>query len=507
MVTVNRRTFILGGLGVAGAVATSGWTGSAAFAAIGYPFTLGVASGDPSPDGFVLWTRLAPAPLAEDGMGGMPNTNTDVTWQVANDQAFTSIAASGTVTATPAEGHSLHVEPTGLGSGREYFYRFITGAHVSPVGRTRTAPAAGTLPAQLKFSFASCAHWENGWFHAYRHLGQDNPDLILFLGDYIYEQPSSRSTDVRGYTYPSQILTLAQYRQRYAQHKTDPNLQSAHAAAPWVVVPDDHEVENNWAGGSSTTTTAQRTAAFQAYWENMPLRRSAKPTGASIPLYRRLSWGTLARFHMLDTRQFRSAQASADNCTQMRDPARTLTGAAQEQWLLDGLAQHNSTWDFLGQQVFFAQRDADGSSSTCDVSTDAWTGYVESRDRITQGWVNRAVRNPVVLTGDVHSHYAANLRVNYYDHSAPIVGAEFVTGSITSISDATTPSSTWWANNPHVKYFRNQHGYVRATLTPAQLTGEFVVVSSIAEPDPAKVTASVNKRYKVLDGQPGLVDA
>jgi alkaline phosphatase D len=504
--TLNRRTVLAGGVVLAGAAATgvTAWPRRAG-AALPYPFTLGVASGDPSPDGMVLWTRLAPAPLATNGLGGMPASNVDVAWQVATDPGFATVVAAGTVTALPADAHSVHVEPVGLPPDSWFYYRFSTGGHLSPVGRTRTAPAAGALPAQLRFAFASCQHFEQGWYHAHRFLAADAPDLVLFLGDYIYEKPSGLATDVRGYVITGEADTLAEYRQRYAQHRTDPNLQAAHAAAPWVVVFDDHEVFNNWAGGNATNpSAARRTAAFKAFWENMPLRRSTLPTGATIPLYRQLRWGTLARFHMLDTRQFRSPQAADGSCAAIRDPARTLTGATQEQWLLNAFTDHTARWELLGQQVFFAQRDSDGASGTCDVSTDAWDGYAGSRTRVTQGWVDRGVRNPVVLTGDVHRAWAANLRGNYYDHAAPLVGTELVTTSISSYNNDAAPSAAYLANNPHVRYVSNKRGYVRATLTPGQLTAEFVAVSDALQADPTKVTSSVARRYAVLDGVPGL---
>ncbi|MEU7874779.1 alkaline phosphatase D family protein [Dactylosporangium sp. NPDC049140] len=501
---ISRRTFVLGG---AAALAVARFPAPAA-TTVRYPFTLGVASGDPAPDGFVLWTRLAPAPLNTDGLGGMPAEPFEVTWQVATDQGMTDIVATGTAAAVPQSAHSVHAEPAGLQPGTEYYYRFVLGEHVSPVGRTRTAPAAGTLPAQLRFAFASCAHFEQGWFHAYRYLAQERPDLILFLGDYIYEKVSSAATDVRGFVVTGEVQTLAQYRQRYAQQRTDPDLQAAHAAAPWVVVFDDHEVKNNWAGaGTSDPSVARRSAAFQAYYENMPVRSTALPSGPAMPLYRQLDWGTLARFHMLDTRQFRTAQAATGDCAAIRSTGRTLTGAVQEQWLLDAFTDHTPRWDLLGQQVMFAQTDTDGAPSTCDVNTDAWDGYTAQRRRITQGWVDRGVRNPVVLTGDVHRHWAANLKIDYWDTAAAPVGTELVTTSISSINTSADPSAAFLAKNPHVRYIANKRGYVRAVLTPEQLTAEFVTVSSALEHDPSNVTASVAKRFVILDGQPMLQDA
>jgi len=508
---LNRRTFVLGGLAAAaGAVALPGASTSApaprtgaGIQALRFPFELGVASGDPTPDGFVLWTRLAPAPLNPDGHGGMPTSDVPVEWQVATDETFGTLVASGTVTARYAEAHSVHVEPAGLQPSRDYFYRFRADGHLSATGRTRTAPAAGSTPSQLRFAFASCQHFEEGWYHAHRGIAADRPDLVLFLGDYIYENPSGALEKVRGYVLTSEADTLTEYRHRYAQYRTDPNLQAAHAAAPWLVVFDDHELENNW--NSVNQPDARRQAAFQAYYENMPLRAAQRPSGPSVPLYRRLQWGTLARFHLLDTRQHRAAQAPAGSCTTMRDPSRTIAGATQEQWLLQAFDQHPARWDFLGQQVFFAQRDGDGDRTSClDHSTDAWDGYAATRDRIAAGWVQRGVPNMVVLTGDVHRHWAADLRRDYYDVTSPVIGSELVTTSVTSggRGGSAPPSSGWLANNPHVKYWQDQRGYVRATLTPDLLTAEFMVVT----PSVLSTTASlaVDRRFAIEAGSPGL---
>lgn len=501
MPKVNRRIFLLGTAAAGSAIAVPGLSGAAsALTAAPDPFQVGVASGDPRPDGMVLWTRLAAAPLSIGG--GMGTRNVPVEWQLASDAAFASIVASVTVTAIPAEGHSVHVEPRGLPAGAEFFYRFKADGFISPVGRTRTAPAAGTDPGTLKFAVASCQHFEQGWYHAHRFLAADDPDVVLFLGDYMYEKQAAVADRVRGYVDFDEVDNLDEYRLRYAQIKTDPHIQASHAAAPWLAVFDDHELKNNWWGVSSDAPAARKQASFQAFWENMPLPRTMKPTGPAIPLYRLSPWGNLARFHMMDTRQYRWKQAPNDNCAEITRADRTLTGAAQEKWLLDNLAAGGSRWDLLGQQIFFAQRDGDGASGTCDISEDAWDGYRASRTRITQGWVNRQVRNPVVLTGDVHRHWANNLRVNYFDETSPIVGAELVATSVTSNGSSTTPPEL--PDNPHLNYVGNYRGYIRATLTNAQLKAEFMRVSSVKERDPAKVTLSVAQTFVVQDGRPGL---
>jgi alkaline phosphatase D len=477
------------------------------------PFTLGVASGDPDADGFVLWTRLAPTPLAEDGLGGMPSRDLPVHWEVAADARFRRIVRRGVATARVSAAHSMHVELNGLLPAREYFYRFKADKYVSPVGRTRTAPARWAFPKALAMSFVSCSQYEHGYFTAYRRLAEDQPDLVLHLGDYQYEYaphtynaPSGNPRDHAG----PETVTLANYRQRHAQYKTDPDLQAAHAVAPWAVVFDDHEVENNWADEvpeqPDPTFLARRAAAFQAYYENMPLRRTSVPRGIDMQLYRRLHWGRLATFHMLDTRQFRDDQGCDDgykDCPAAGDPARSITGPQQEAWLIDGFHQSSARWDVLGQQVFFGQRD-NNSGPAKVVSMDSWDGYAASRDRITRGWVDAGVRNPVVLTGDVHAHWADELKLDWSDPTSRTVGTELVCSSITSTgdgADVVPGTHPWAAWNPHLRFYNNQRGYVRTTITPDSLTADFRVVPYVSRPDaPAHTRAT----FVIEDRVPGL---
>ncbi|XVV09676.1 alkaline phosphatase D family protein [Actinoplanes sp. CA-131856] len=504
MTAIKRRVFVLGGLATAGMTVLT----KQANAATPYPFKLGVASGEPDSSSVVLWTRLAPAPLNADGQGGMPNADVTVEWQVSTTDTFATLRASGTVTARYADAHAVHVVAGGLAADADYYYRFRAQGHISAVGRTRTAPAAGTFGRTLKMAFASCAHYESGYFTAYRRMAEDRPDLILHLGDYLYEDATTTGS-VREHA-GAEIVSLADYRRRYAQYKSDPDLQAAHAIAPWLVVPDDHEVENNYANmvradSSPALTaaqwTARRTAAYRAYYENMPLRPAAAPTGNSIPLYRRVRWGQLATFHMLDTRQFRDDQACGDGwkvCAAADDSARTLTGAAQEAWLLDGLAQHYGTWDILGQQVFFArQYDASGAASM-----DAWDGYRASRSRIQQGWRDRAVRNPLVLTGDVHAAWANDLKADYANPNSATIGTELVCTSIASggngSATTTIPNA---ATNPHLKFYSNRRGYVLTTISPAEVKADFRSIPVVTEHGAA---VSTLRSYVIQDGVPGL---
>jgi alkaline phosphatase D len=478
------------------------------------PFTLGVASGDPEPDGVVLWTRLAVDPLAEDGMGGMPNGSFDVKWEVAKDERFRRRVASGRKETAAEIGYSVHVEVDGLDSGREYYYRFRTGRWTSPVGRTVTAPSRWSMPDELRMAFASCSQYEHGYFTAYRHLAESHPDLVLHLGDYQYEYKAkvynSPDGNVRDHEGP-ETVSLATYRQRHAQYKADPDLQLAHAAAPWLVVWDDHETENNWAdevpeSGSDTPDRedflVRRAAAFQAYWENMPLRRSSVPQGIDMQLYRRVRWGRLANFHMMDTRQYRDDQACGDgtktDCAEAWDESRTITGAEQEEWLIDGFHSSRARWDVLGQQVFFTQRDAD-AGGPLRTSMDGWDGYAASRQRIIDGWIEAEVRNPVVLTGDVHTHWAGEILADFPDAQGPSVGVELVATSITSGgdgADSVPEDNAALKINPHIKFRNAQRGYVETVITPDQMDVHFRVVPQVTVAD---APVHTRRSYTIAD--------
>jgi alkaline phosphatase D len=362
-------------------------------------------------------------------------------------------------------------------------------------------------------SFVSCASYERAWFTAYRRLAEDHPDLILHLGDYQYEYQQGTTVgdtvrDVRG----PETVSLANYRQRHAQYRTDPDLQAAHAVAPWLVVFDDHEVENNWADempekpAEAARFRTRRAAAFKAYYENMPLRRASIPSGPDISIYRRLQWGRLANFHMLDTRQYRSDQACSDgwkDCAPAANPARSLTGTAQEQWLANGFTNSRATWDILGQQVFFSRRDSTGTPDNT-VAMDSWDGYPASRARVTDAWVRARVRNPVVLTGDVHAHWASDVLQDFNALDSPVVGSEFVTSSITSGADGydePTGRHPWAAHNPHLKFWTNLRGYVNTRITPQSLTVDYRCVPKVTVKNAAAFTRA---RYVVDDGVRGM---
>ncbi|MCK2218905.1 alkaline phosphatase D family protein [Actinomadura sp. ATCC 31491] len=478
------------------------------------PFTLGVASGDPSAGGFVLWTRLAVEPLSGDGRGGMPARDVEVDWQVAADERFSTIVRSGTATARARDAHSVHVELDGLEPGRDYFYRFRSEGRLSPEGRTRTTPTGATTP--LTFAVAACAHYEHGYYTAYRRLAEQEPDLVVFLGDYMYEYGPSGYTAlagrVRTHT-PGKCRTLADYRLRHAQYKSDHDLQKAHATAPWLVAFDDHEIENNWAGSVSSTGEAdfasRRAQAFRAYYENMPLRRGSLQ-GAVLRVNRRVSWGTLARFHLLDTRQFRDDQACLDGvragCDERLADRRTLLGAEQWRWLEDGLRGSTTRWNLLGQQIMVAQRDYKIGPGR-EVNLDSWDGYAAERTRLL-GALSRTP-NPVVLTGDAHMHHLAELKPDFDDPDSPVVARELVASSVASDGDGYR-DRTWIAEalqeNPHFSYIDQRRGYLMGRLTADELSVDFRTLDYISRRGaPARTSHTLT--LPAAEGAPGAARA
>ncbi len=477
-----------------------------------YPFTLGVASGDPWPDRVVLWTRLAPEPL--EG-GGMPMANVEVGWEIARDRAFASIVQKGTAIARPELGHSVHVEPAGLEADREYFYRFRAGGEISQVGRTKTSPAEGAAVDRLRFAVCGCSHYETGHFTAYRRMAGEQFDFIFHTGDYIYEGRSDggRNPAVVRQHHAHEIYTVVDYRNRYAQYKMDPDLKAAHASAPFIVTWDDHEVDNDYAGEMDENGTPpevfllRRAAAYQAYFESMPLRTSLLPSGPNLTLYRRLRFGTLLDLSVLDTRQYRSDQVcgttTATDCAAALDPERTILGAAQERWLFDQLAAARSTWTVIGQQVPTFARDMIKSNPKGRFSMDKWDGYVASRTRLYNRLMETKAPNPILLSGDVHVHYGADLKADYEDPRSRTVGVELTNTSISSSGDGAEVSGNWEAirgDNPHIKYHSAKRGYIACTATPASLRAEFKILDRVTVPDAAE---RVGGALVVEAGAPG----
>jgi alkaline phosphatase D len=470
-----------------------------------YPFSLGVASGDPLPDSVVLWTRLAPDPL---NGGGMPTVNVPVKWEIADDENMRRIIRSGTVMATPEFGHSVHVDVQGLRPATWYWYRFRVGNEVSPIGRTRTAPGFGDRTDRFRFAFASCQNWQSGYYAAYKHMAEEDLDLVVHLGDYIYEgAPSANS--LRPHEGTGEPITLEGYRNRHAQYKSDTNLQATHAAFPWVVTWDDHEVDNNWADEipqdpqlqSREAFLARRAAAFQAYYEHMPLRPSSIPSGIDIQLYRRFTFGDLVEFNVLDTRQYRTDQPCGDGrkprCAEALDPNATMTGSEQEQWLFDGLDRSRTRWNVLAQQTIMAQFDYDTGSEGV-FNLDQWDGYVASRNRILNFIKQRRPSNPVVITGDWHSNWVNDLKANFDDPDSETVATEFVGTSISSSCPWTFDVEAALSANPWVKYFNGRlRGYVRCDLNRDRWRTDFRLLpqsqptgTTISDPNSPIATAA-----------------
>lgn len=480
-----------------------------------YPFTLGVASGDPLPDGIVLWTRLAPEPLAG---GGMPMTNVDVGWEIAEDRQFRTVAQKGAAVARPELGHSVHVEVNGLRPGREYWYRFRAGDEISQSGRTKTAPAAGAAVDRLRFAVCGCNHYETGYFSGLRRIAEEGFDFVFHTGDYIYEDRADGGRNRRVRQHQGQeIYTVVDYRNRYALYKMDPDFIAAHASAPFILTWDDHEVDNDYAadqhehGAPPEVFLLRRAAAYQAYFETMPLRRRSFPAGASLQLYRRLQFGSLMDLSVLDTRQYRSKQACGGGvrtgCAEALDPSRTILGAAQEQWLFDNLATARATWTVLGQQVPTFTRDFAKASPSGRYSMDKWDGFTEARRRLYARLKETRAPNPVLLSGDVHVHYGSDLKLDYGDPASETVGAEFTNTALTSGGDGADVAANWdliRGDNPHIKYHSARRGYIACAATPAAMRADFMVLEKVSVPDqPARIGGSL----VVEAGRPGVSSA
>ncbi|NEE01471.1 alkaline phosphatase D family protein [Phytoactinopolyspora halotolerans] len=504
---LDRRTFLqLSGVSSAAIALGIAAPEAAADESVNVPdgvFGLGVASGEPGARSVVLWTRLAPEPLAPDGHGGMPLRPVPVRWEVATDESFRRVVRRGTVVASPELAHAVHPHVDGLQPGREYFYRFTAGRQVSPVGRTKTLPARGELAASFSFATASCQAWYHGHFGAYRHMAAEELDAVFFVGDYIYEYGITDANLWRqGATvtpeHAVEIETLEQYRLRYALFKSDPHLQAVHALAPWIVTWDDHEVQNNYgADGSRYGVSPEhfvhlRAVAYRAFYENLPLSLSTLPDGPDAALYRRFDAGSLARFNILDTRQYRDAPP-ADTDDQY-DERRTMLGPEQEQWLYDGMIGSPATWNVCVNGVTVAAITED--------RTDQWDGYPAARRRLIDAMQQST--NPVVLTGDIHRHVAAELKADFADPSSSTVGVELICSSIASDGDG-SPTDRYtpdWIQHPYVKLYDGRRGYVHCRMTPEELTSEFKIVQWIrADADAPLETVA---RFVTRAGTPGL---
>ncbi len=467
------------------------------------PFSLGIASGSPTSDSVVLWTRLGRTGIEAAGLN---NSTVPVAWQIAHDRNFARIVKQGEVLSSPALAHSVHAEVGGLESDREYFYRFMCGEAVSATGRTRTFPKADAVVQKLRIAYASCQQWGNGYYSAYRHMLAEQVDLVMFLGDYMYEYPASKPFDIRPTT-GGWITTLDGYRSRYALHKSDKDLQAMHAACPWIVTWDDHEVQNDYAathpGNSGKPVDdfmARRRAAYQAFYEHMPVRREqfAALLGGitqEARIYECFAYGRLANIYTIDSRQHRDLQACTRNgrpggsrvdpstCAIWNDPQRTLLGSKQEAWLNTAFAKSDTTWNVIGQQSVFGPRNFNTQGGQ-SYSNDGWDGYPAARRRLIDSMRNTRLTNPIMLGGDVHQNWVGNILADYNNPASQKVGVEFCGTSITSLTTLTNvEQAKIIERHPHFVFGDcESRGYGVVEVTPTHLSTTLKAVRDATDP-------------------------
>ncbi len=478
----------------------------------GDPFTLGVASGDPLPDGVVLWTRLAPEPLAPDGLGGMPDEEVDVRWEVAGDEGFADVVRSGVAVAAPDHAHAVHVDVDGLEPGTDYHYRFTLGDVVSPVARTRTLPSGS--PERFGVAVVNCQWFETGSYAAYRHLlGEEGIDLVVHLGDYIYEYAGAGEGAGPRSTVPTHDLqSLTDFRLRYACYRLDEDLRSAHARFPFVLTWDDHEVANNYSGDSlrsapdvQDAARERKAAAYRAWWEHLPVR-VGPPSGSAMEVHQHVDVGDLARLYLLDQRQYsdlppcRDGDPAAEDfgdCDERGDD-RTLLGADQEAWFAEACAGSTATWNLIGNPVVLAGVDGGNASDGSKYYLDTWDGYPTARHRLIEQLA--AVDNPVVLTGDYHAGMVLDVQERPFDEASSIVAPEFMAPPISSPLFPADVS----ARTPQLHQQHNGHGYLAVDVTPAEVTVRFRLLADVSDAASAIETVST---WTVAAGSPHAMPA
>jgi alkaline phosphatase D len=492
----------------------------------GDPFSLGVASGAPRADGFVLWTRLAPEPLSvnPETPGGMRGGDVTVAYEIATDPAMRDVVRRGEVAAEQVFAYSVHLDVRGLQPSRPYWYRFMSGDASSRIGRAATLPAPGAALDRLRFGFVSCSNYEHGYFSGYRHLADENPEFVLYLGDYIYETIEERRPIVRRHSDGIEAATLPTYRNRYAQYRLDQDLQRLHAEAPALVTWDDHEVQNDYADKWSEhfddpeLFLVRRAAAYRAFYEHMPVRPIlSQPNGPIMRVYDRFTFGDLIEISMLDGRQYRSREAcyappnkggmhleTDASCPERREAGRSMMGFGQEAWLYAGLAHSKAQWNLIGQDVLMAQYHVKQSDAFA-FSTDDWDGYPANRARLLKRIQDTHVSNPVVVGGDIHSFFANDLKLDFDDPGSPVVATEFVGTSISSYGPPYDVIAQALPDNPHVHFFESrQRGYVCVDLERAQMQARMRIVSDVKDP---KADISTLRTFAVEGGRPGVVAA
>jgi alkaline phosphatase D len=494
----SRRAILIGGSAALGACALP--------APPTYPFALGVASGDPKPDGGTIWTRLAPAPLDPDW--GMTREDIEIAWEIARDEAMREIVRRGAARAEAAWAHSVHVDIGGLEPAREYWYRFRWRGVASPIGRLRTAPVGPTR--RLRFVSVGCQHYEFGYYTAYRHVANARPDFAFHYGDYIYEGGATTNPERPRRHVGGVCRTLDDYRRRYAQYRLDPDLQAAHAATPFVMSFDDHEVVDNWAGefhrqDDRMALRARKAAAFQAWYEHMPVPAEMRPRGHAVDAHRALFFGDLVDLFALDTRQYRTRQPCGDGvkarCPEAFEPHATMLGAPQEAWLAAGMRGSRAHWAVLAQQVLAMRLDVGAQRHNLD----AWDGYEAARARLHACLALR--RDNVILSGDWHRFFVGDIKRDDDDPSSPVLASEFLATSISSGGDVREQPQHVVAllrDNPHVKHFSDARGYIAHEVTPARWLADLRAVDFVSRPGAPERSIA---RFALQRGVPGVVPA
>jgi alkaline phosphatase D len=492
---------------------------AAGWATLGEVFTLGVASGEPRPESIVLWTRLAPSPMQPDG--GMPPRAIPVQWALALDERFTRVVRTGAAVAEPASVHCVHVEVSGLQAGRTYYYRFEAGGQRSPVGRTRTAPDPASNTGRLRMALASCQHYEAGYFVAHREIAQADIDLVLFVGDYIYETELPGFLRVRKHPHEfprkPEHFTLGDYRLHHASYKLDPDLRAAHAAHPWLMVWDDHEVLNDYTGDVARDLDEReaflrlRTAAYRAYFEHLPLSPTRAPVGSAMRMHDRFEWGQLAEFWTVDGRQFRDAPVCKGwhaprsggllwHCKAALAPERTMLGSDQEAWLAEGLAGSTRAWKFIVQPTQIAPALIKTIAGPLAYA-DGWDAFPAARERLMSAIAQPRVPDVVCLGGDVHRHVAARLRLDPMDPNSPVVASELVTSSVTSRGLSEILNNWIQGSNPDLLHMRSdERGYTLLDVSAQQVLAEF---RGTLHPARADARLRTQARYAIDRGVPG----
>ncbi|MEV5541958.1 alkaline phosphatase D family protein [Saccharopolyspora shandongensis] len=503
---ISRRLLLAATTGIAAASGLpTGEAQSQALPASGprrFPFTLGVSSGHPTDSGVVLWTRLAPDPYALDGgLSGPGASGIPVRWELAKDASFEEVVDRGTVMARAEFAYSVHVTVSGLDENSWYFYRFRAGNHVSRVGRTRTLPGQDQTVDQLTFAVVSCQRFEHGWWTGYRDMQTKGVDLVVHVGDYIYENfytGTPREAEVPA-DQRITVKSLEQYRQRHALYRLDPMLQDMHAHAPFVVIPDNHDAVED----GDAARLAQREIGYRALYEHLPLPADALPEGPSMQIFRSFDYGTLARFYLLDTRQFRdheqvcgSSGIVGSACADVSSPARTMLGAPQEMWLERQLSASSATWNVLTNTVLFAPFDF-SSTGQRQIYYASWDGYPANRARVLDQVTRSAARNPVVLSGDWHTHFA--LDVN--DSSGRTVMPEFMVTAMGSNPGFTAAfSGPAVPHNANVRFYEESRGYLLCTVSPDRWRADFITSDCTRKDGRSRIAAT---RY-VDNGNPSM---